>query len=144
MRVAGPMSDDEQLQVALDSTTSQFDLRNDQDLAPLDLDYRDPFLGAIESQSNVPASAFIDPKVPVTTTTSHASNTVKTTEVWPEVGFIGMVRNTNTEDGLALLVLNGKTHSLAAGDEIAEIRLVQYWRDSALIAWGSEQKILTK
>lgn len=116
------------------------DLNLDREVADLNLDYRDPFLGASarpvhKTESSVNGATTL-------TTTAPKPATDPLVFEWPSLQYQGMVKNRETEDGRVVLRVNGKSYLVSKGDSISELVLVEYWKDSALVALADERKVI--
>lgn len=109
----------------------------------LNLNYRDPFLGdaAIKPQTN---SNQTSNSISTTQTVQKTEPVEPVIMTWPEVNYMGMVRNINSDDALVMITINGKSHIVGKGDVAEQVTLVDYWRDSALVALEGEKRMVWK
>jgi len=92
--------------------------------------YRDPFLG----RRNVEA---LPPK-PMFTSSSHAITK------WPVINYLGTIHNKNSDKKLALVKIDQKDYIMKASDIIAGVELSKIFKDSVIVLYQKEKKVITK
>jgi hypothetical protein len=103
------------------------------------LDYPDPFLAAVKSESahtvkkSSQSSGITIPKIaPVTTTT------------WPEIQFAGLVKSPKDGKMVGFLSVNGVSHFVKNQDVIEELLILKLWNDSVKVSLGRETRMVRK
>lgn len=98
--------------------------------------YRDPFLGAeAPSVRREP----VDGKRPVAVK-KIAPSTPVPSFTWPQVAFKGMLKNTNKNQGVALVSINGQDKLLVEGKEEQGVMLIAVARDSITLKARGEMR----
>ena len=124
------------------ATLTGFDLQKE--VSELNLDYRDPFLGdnyVKPSNSNGTSATQV---VSNNTKQPEPTPEPEVTKEWPAIQYMGMVKNLQADQGLVMLSVGGKSHVIGKGDAIDDVTLVDYWRDSALVAMAGDTKMIVK
>ncbi len=114
----------------------------------LALDYRDPFLGKQKrpkrnhsssssgSNSNRGNSAQTRVKQPVKTVVPDAVS------LWPQVVYVGMIKNAESSEQVAIVHVNNQSFQMAVGDSASGVVLGSMSSDSILVEWQSNKKVV--
>ena len=99
-------------------------------------DYRDPFLGKriINQIEKGTTNSVVKPKsVPVATVTK-----------WPAISYSGIIRNKTNPKELALVRIDQKDFLMKAGDVMQGIELSKIFRDSIVVLYQKEKKVIIR
>lgn len=111
------------------------------DSLSLDLDYRDPFnskrIRVPVQQSQSTTTVRKQPKPKETPKPPRAIR-------WPEVSYLGVMRNDNSDRELALLSIAGKSHMGGRNEVFQGVRVVQVYADSVRVAFSGEEKTVVR
>lgn len=123
-------SDDVQLKVSERKSDILSSLK---DTFSIVADYRDPFMGKrpLELPKKVVSSEPRPKPVPVATAVK-----------WPSVRYSGMIRNQAKE--LALVKIDQKNLVMKAGDSMSGVELKNIFRDSIVVFYQKEKKVIIK
>lgn len=102
----------------------------------LQLDYRDPFLKGT-SQRQAAANTPPNPRIQ-----KPVKPAPKSTKVWPQMEYHGIVSNQDRGKKLGLISIDQQSHLLHGVMDIGEIRIRSYNADSVIVAYGEETKTL--
>ncbi|MFL5763635.1 MAG: hypothetical protein ACJ77K_06805 [Bacteroidia bacterium] len=101
--------------------------------------YRDPFNAPVVRYLNAHPGNLPNP-VPVVQkkAAQPASNS------WPKVAYNGTIRNQQSKKELAMVEIDGQNNFMKQGDRLREIQLLKISRDSILVCFGKEKKVIYK
>lgn len=102
--------------------------------------YRDPFL----DKTNLWQAQEIGNSNPVKQT--EVVKEVKQAEVirWPVILFSGLVKNQKSNKQIVLMTINGTSHLMKQGEQIAGISLTKVYKDSVEVTYEKEKKVIKK
>jgi hypothetical protein len=113
----------------------------------LRMDYGDPFFGknyepVYKDEFSEASPSFATSSI---TQAPPVTNIVKKKNIkFPEIIYQGLVTNKQTNQKVAILKINQKTHRLKSGQQVNDIRLVQMSKDSVRIYYKGETKTFVK
>src|SRR5687767_1788266 len=99
-------------------------------------DYRDPFLGKRLVQQA--------PKKITSAATKPKPAPVVTIIKWPTIGYSGIIRNQNTPKELALVKIDQKDFIMKTGDVMMGVEVTKIFKDSIIVLYQKEKKVITK
>ncbi|MCC6373081.1 MAG: hypothetical protein IT236_18905 [Bacteroidia bacterium] len=110
----------------------------------LKLNYKDPFLknhsksdANLGNRSNTDALREIKPTAP-----KPAPVLVKAQA--PEIKFLGLIKNTATGITMALVSINGQSHTIKPNETVDGILFKSLNRDSLVAKWGKERMVIRR
>lgn len=101
-------------------------------------DYRDPFMGKLAVENRPKTVVTVQPRI----TEPKPQSPVKI--AWPSIGYSGMIKNQKSALQLALLQVDGKSHTLKAGQSVEGVQLVKIFRDSVEVIFQNEKRTIRK
>lgn len=95
--------------------------------------YRDPFLGRIFLEN----------------TTINKPKSVKEIQIkvivpWPNIIYGGMIKNQKSSSQIAMININQQDNLMKVGDEIYGIQLLKIYKDSILVSFQKEKRMIVK
>lgn len=109
-----------------------------EDTFKLALNYKDPFLGGITSESA--ESKIVDPVLKQVNFVPPAPP--KPTVDWSIIKYSGYIINPVTKKMVAIVMVNGKERMLAEGEHFEGMQLLKNKKDSVLVSWKDKQKYI--
>jgi hypothetical protein len=100
-------------------------------------DYRDPFLGKIIS-AEVPKATNYIPRQP------KPEKPPLTPVKWPAITYGGVIKNQKSNKQVVLVSINGQGNFMKAGEEAQGILLKQVYKDSIVLVYEKETKVVRK
>ncbi len=106
------------------------------DTTHLMLNYRDPFMEEVKTEPKVIAvDKLISHKTGVKTASKPGVN-------WTFINYSGYIKNSKSKRLLAILIINGKEHTMMEGETFEKVKLVKNLRDSVKITYNGLQKYI--
>lgn len=106
----------------------------ERDTTPIDVNYRDPFLG----------KSYAPQKVSVGKVKAKSTNVVKEKEpvLWPKIVYKGIVSDTKDKVKVFMLIINGKTCLMRKGNTEEEIFLKEGDRNAVYVKYKGNLNII--
>lgn len=99
--------------------------------------YRDPFLGDVPKPEKIKSTGNSEKK-------ESKKTNPPVTDSWPQVKYIGMIKNNDSGKMVALMNIGGKEVRMNPGQDFNGVKLDKMFKDSCLISMNREKKIITK
>lgn len=110
----------------------------------LDLDYRDPFLGASKKKRpSVSRNATTAQQTPVRNTPTIETTLVEV-DKWPKIEYSGIIENAQSNRQVALVLVDGQSYLLSPGDTVQGMILNSVSNDSILVECFAESRVVGK
>jgi hypothetical protein len=66
------------------------------------------------------------------------------TLTWPTIVYTGVFKNQSSNKQVALLVIDNKSYTVKPGETVDGVQLVKAYRDSAMLKFGKDQRMVRK
>ena len=99
-------------------------------------DYRDPFLG----KRVLPQS----PKKVTTPVVKPKPEPMVSMVKWPAVSYSGIIKNKSTDKELALVKIDQKEFIMRTGEVMQGVQLSKIFKDSIVVLYQKEKKVIAK
>jgi len=99
--------------------------------------YRDPFLGTVNKKTGLTNHTNVPKKI-------TAPVLIKPTIPFPQITYGGLIKNTQSNKQLVMVLINGQSNIMKIGDVVNEVELTKIFRDSIEVRFLKEKKFVVK
>jgi hypothetical protein len=103
--------------------------------------YRDPFLGSQSNSFNPNKTSTNQQHLKGNNSNSHSTINQKK---WPVIEYKGMIKNNNSNQRVAIVIINNNEQIIKQGDVVQDISILKITKEEIKVRFQKETKLISK